>query len=41
TACWASQVEETEFFETNKKNINSLGQNEARNSTKKSSDMPK
>ncbi|CAG8759316.1 6857_t:CDS:1, partial [Cetraspora pellucida] len=41
TACWTSQVEETEFFETNKENINSLGQNKACNSAKKSSDMLK
>ncbi|CAG8826811.1 16442_t:CDS:2, partial [Cetraspora pellucida] len=39
TACWASQVEENEFLETNKKNISFLNQNEARNSAKKSTNL--
>ncbi|CAG8740065.1 338_t:CDS:1, partial [Cetraspora pellucida] len=29
TVCWASQVNKTEFFETNQENINFLDQNEA------------
>ncbi|CAG8672674.1 14739_t:CDS:1, partial [Cetraspora pellucida] len=35
TACWASQVEENELFETNKENISFSVQNETRTNTKK------
>ncbi|CAG8772746.1 9773_t:CDS:1, partial [Cetraspora pellucida] len=36
TACWASQVEKNELFETNKENISFSAQNETHTNIKKS-----